>query len=203
MYKKDTALLLVDIQNGFMPDGELPVADGSAIVPVVNSIVDNYDLVIASQDWHPASHLSFAANHAGKKPFDVIMLDGLEQVLWPVHCVANTLSAKLHPQLKQTSIAAVFRKGMNSTIDSYSAFYDNGKRFNTGLAAYLRFHNIKYLHVAGLAADYCVYYSMQDALAEGFAVTLIENATRAICEETFTQQKAELTKHPKFSLENA
>lgn len=200
MKNEATALLLVDVQNGFMPNGELPVADGDAIVPVINAIIDNYPLVVASQDWHPASHMSFAANHADKKPFDVITLNGLEQVLWPVHCVANTPSAELHPQLKQTSIAAVFRKGMNPAIDSYSTFYDNGKRFNTGLAAYLAFHNIQHIHVVGLAADYCVYYSIQDALAEGFAVTLIENATRAICVETFAQQKAELMQHPKFSL---
>lgn len=200
MYSNDTALLLVDVQNGFMPTGELPVAGGDEVVPLINTLIDQYQLVVASQDWHPPLHLSFADNHEGRKPFEVIVLDGLEQVLWPSHCVAGSVSADFHPQLKQGSVAAVFRKGMNPQVDSYSAFFDNGRRFNTGLAAYLDFHRIKQVHVVGLAADYCVYYSIKDALAAGFGVTLIEDATRAISDENFAAQKSELLQHPKFNI---
>lgn len=200
MYGNDIALLLIDVQNGFMPTGELPVAGGDEIVPIINTLIDQYELVVASQDWHPKSHLSFAANHKDKQPFDVIMLEGLQQVLWPSHCVAGSTSADFHPQLKQSPIAAVFRKGMNPQIDSYSAFYDNGRCFNTGLAAYLDFHRIKHIHIAGLAADYCVYYSIKDALASGFRVALIENATRAISDENFAEQRAELVRHPNFNI---
>lgn len=203
MTANNTALLLVDVQNGFMPDGELPVAGGNEIVSVINKIITNYPLVVATQDWHPANHLSFASNHKNKKPFDVIELNGLEQVLWPVHCVANTRSAEFHPKLDGTAIASVFRKGLNPQIDSYSAFYDNGKQHNTGLSAYLSFHRIRQLHIAGLAADYCVYYSIKDALAAGYQVSLIENATRAIDDDSFAEQKRELRANTNFSLISA
>lgn len=200
MTLKNTALLLIDIQNGFMPDGALPVAGGDEIVPVVNRIIGDYPLVVASQDWHPAAHGSFAANHPGKAPFETIDLHGLEQVLWPIHCVAGTSSADFHPDLQQRAIAAVFRKGMNPDIDSYSAFYDNGHRQHTGLAEYLRAHHISDLHIAGLAADYCVYFSIKDALAEGFKVHLHTAATRAIDPERYAAQRRELQQHPAFTL---
>lgn len=200
MYDDNIALLLIDVQNGFMPEGELPVIGGDDIVPVINKIIGKYRLVVASQDWHPSSHLSFAANHKGKNIFDVIDLDGLEQVLWPVHCVAGSVGADFHPQLIQDQISAIFRKGMDPLVDSYSAFYDNGRRFNTGLASYLKFHQIKHLHIVGLAADYCVYYSIKDALDAGFGVSLITNATRAISEESFVKQQSELAKHHNFNV---
>lgn len=197
---KSTALLLIDIQNGFMPGGSLPVSGGDEIIPLVNQIINNYPLVVASQDWHPANHGSFAANHSGKQPFDVIDFHGLEQVLWPVHCVQGSKSAEFHPQLNTNPIAAIFRKGMNPEIDSYSAFYDNGHRYNTGLADYLRAHQITHLHVAGLAADYCVHFSIKDALGEGFHVSLITAATRAIDEDHYQQQLNELSKNNRFTL---
>lgn len=200
MMNKDTALLLIDVQNDFMPTGKLPVAEGDQIVPVINAMIDEYSLVVASQDWHPPSHLSFAANHEHKNPFEVITLEGLEQVLWPAHCIAGSSGADFHPRLEQTAIAAVFRKGMNPQVDSYSAFYDNGRRFNTGLAAYLTFHHIKQIHIVGLAADYCVYYTIKDALDAGFGVTLIANATRAINEQIAAKQQAELAQHPNFNI---
>ncbi|UJF25193.1 bifunctional nicotinamidase/pyrazinamidase [Suttonella sp. R2A3] len=196
---KNTTLLLVDIQNGFMPEGELPVAEGDQIVPIVNALIPDYPLVVASQDWHPSNHSSFAANHPGKHPFEQINLHGLEQVLWPIHCVAGSHSAAFHPDLDERQIAAVFRKGMNPDIDSYSAFYDNGHRQHTGLADYLRAHQISTIHIAGLAADYCVYFTIKDALAEGFNVTLHRAATRAIDPEQYKQQLSELNKHPAFS----
>ena len=164
------ALLLVDIQNDFMPSGRLPVAEGDAIIEPVNRIIGGYPLVVASQDWHPAGHESFASSHAGKKPFDT------------------------------TPIAAVFRKGMDKHTDSYSAFYDNGRRRSTQLAAYVRAHGVTDIDVAGLAADFCVYFSMADALAEGFRVRLLEHATRAIDAAGFAAKKAELLAHPNFSL---
>ena len=196
------ALLLVDIQNDFMPSGRLPVAEGDAIIEPVNRIIGGYPLVVASQDWHPAGHESFASAHAGKKPFDVINLHGLEQVLWPDHCIAGSSGAAFHPELNTTPIAAVFRKGMDKHTDSYSAFYDNGRRRSTQLAAYLRAHGVTDIDVAGLAADFCVYFSMADALAEGFRVCLLEHATRAIDAAGFAAKKAELLAHPNFSLAN-
>lgn len=195
-----TALLLVDIQNGFMPYGSLPVPGGDQIVPVVNRIINDYPLVVASQDWHPQNHGSFANNHPGKQPFEVIDLNGLEQILWPVHCVQGTDSAAFHPELNANPVAAIFRKGMNPEIDSYSAFFDNGHRHNTGLADYLRAHKITHLHITGLAADYCVYYTIKDALQEGFNVSLITTATRAIDNQQHQNQLAELRQHPHFSV---
>lgn len=200
MFDRSIALILVDIQKGFMPGGELPVVGGDEIVPVVNSVIDQYHLVVAAQDWHPADHLSFAQCHQGKKPYDCIDLNGLEQVLWPMHCVAATESAEFHPDLRQENIASVFRKGMNRTVDSYSAFNDNGRQHNTGLDSYLKSHGVSHLHIAGLAADYCVYYTIQDALAAGFEVTLLENATRAIDNEQHSRQKDELLKNHYFHL---
>lgn len=185
-------LILVDIQNDFMPGGTLAVPEGDRILEVVNRLQPAFDLVVATQDWHPASHLSFASNHPDKQPFEVIELDGLQQVLWPDHCVQGSAGAALHPLLDQHRIEAIFRKGMRRETDSYSAFYDNGHRYNTGLAGYLRDRGASDLYFCGLAADYCVWYSMQDALAEGFGVTLLEDATRPISWPQFEEVKMEL-----------
>lgn len=195
-----SALLLIDIQNDFMPGGALAVADGDAILPRVNAAVADYDLVVASQDWHPENHQSFAKEHAGKAPYDVIELHGLEQVLWPVHCVRGSRGVDFHPDLNMQPVAAIFRKGMDATVDSYSAFYDNGHRHHTGLAAYLKSHAVTTLTVCGLAADFCVYFSILDALKEGFNVRLIESATRAIDANGWAKKKAELLKNPAFSI---
>ena len=168
------ALLLIDIQNDFMPGGALPVVDGDAIIAPVNAVMDDYPLIAASQDWHPAGHESFASAHPGKQPFTNIDLHGLEQTLWPDHCIAGSDGAALHPALDTRRIAAVFRKGMDKHTDSYSAFFDNGQRHNTQLAAWLRACGVTDIDVAGLAADYCVYFSIKDALAAGFRVRLLE-----------------------------
>ena len=177
---KMKTLILIDVQNDFMPYGALPVAEGDQIVPIINKIIYKFDLVIATQDWHPKNHISFASNHKDKKPFDVMDLDGFKQTLWPDHCVQGTSGAEFHPDLETKPIEAIFRKGTNPNIDSYSGFYDNLHKKNTGLAGYLREKKAKDLYFVGLATDYCVYYSIIDALKEGFNVYLIEDATRAI-----------------------
>lgn len=193
------AFLLIDIQNDFMPGGTLPVADGDAVIAPVNARMGDYPLVIATQDWHPAGHESFASAHPGQVPFATIDLHGLSQTLWPDHCIAGSTGAALHPALDTRRIAAVFRKGMDRHIDSYSAFFDNGHRHDTCLAAYLHACGVSDIDIAGLAADYCVYYSILDALAAGFRVRLIEEATRAIDPQGYAQKKAELLQHPAFS----
>lgn len=193
------ALLLIDIQNDFMPGGRLPVADGDAIIAPLNAIMAEYPLIVASQDWHPADHESFASAHPGKHPFDLIDLHGLPQILWPDHCLAGSDGAALHPDLDSRRIAAVFRKGMDKHTDSYSAFYDNGQRHSTHLADYLRACGVSDIDVAGLAADYCVYYSIVDALAAGFRVRLLEHATRAIDPQGFAEKKAQLLAQKGFA----
>lgn len=195
------ALLLVDIQNDFMPTGALPVADSDSIIPIVNQISENYELIVACQDWHPESHQSFATEHPGKKPFDTIKLDALEQTLWPVHCVQGSQGADFPALLDTRRVAAIFRKGMLRELDSYSAFYDNGHRHQTGIAAFLRSHEVNDLYIVGLAADVCVYYTILDALDQGFAVTLITSATRAIDTTGWAHKKSELLSHPGFRLE--
>jgi nicotinamidase/pyrazinamidase len=177
---KMKTLILIDVQNDFMPYGALPVVEGDQIVPIINKIIYKFDLVVATQDWHPKNHISFASNHKDKKPFDVMDLDGFKQTLWPDHCVQGTSGAEFHPDLETKPIEAIFRKGTNPNIDSYSGFYDNLHKKNTGLAGYLREKKAKDLYFVGLATDYCVYYSIIDALKEGFNVYLIEDATRAI-----------------------
>lgn len=132
------ALIIIDVQNDFMPKGTLPVTKGDIIVPLINQIMPHFDLIIATQDWHPPNHMSFAANHPGKHPFDKINLDGIEQTLWPNHCVQGTFGAQFHPKLNTNSIETIFRKGTDSNIDSYSGFYDHLKKKKTGLAGYLR-----------------------------------------------------------------
>src|SRR5699024_901133 len=175
-----TALLLVDIQNDFLPGGALAVADGDAVVPVANRLMPAFEHVIASQDWHPPRHKSFAAEHAGKQPFETVDLDGLEQILWPVHCVQGTPGAGFASGLDVAPIDSVARKGSDERIDSYSAFYDNGHRKATGLTELLRGRGIDGVAVMGLAADVCVAYTVHDALAEGFKVWLVEDGTRGV-----------------------
>ncbi len=175
-----TALILVDLQVDFMPTGMLPVREGDQVVPIANRLMPHYGIVVATQDWHPANHGSFAANHPWRKPGQVIELDGLPQVLWPIHCVQESWGAELVPELDQTGITKVFRKGTDPGIDSYSGFYDNGHRKSTGLAEWLREQGVDTVHVMGLAADYCVKYTVLDALREGFTTVLLEDATRGV-----------------------
>ena len=174
------ALLLIDVQNDFILDGALSVMGGADIIPLLNRLQPAFDLVVATQDWHPAGHQSFASQHPGQAAFSQLDLHGLPQTLWPDHCVQNTPGAALHPALDTARVEAIFRKGTDPEIDSYSAFFDNGHRKSTGLADYLRGRGVRQVYVAGLAADYCVYFSAKDAQAEGFETFFIEDATRAI-----------------------
>ncbi len=175
-----TALILVDIQNDFLPGGPLAVAEGDRVIGVANEMMDRFDLVVATQDWHPAEHASFAANHDGKQIGEVIDLDGLPQVLWPVHCVQNSAGAELAPRLDRSRIHRVFRKGTDPCIDSYSGLYDNGHRRSTGLGEFLREQGVTDVYVMGLATDYCVKFTALDAVAAGFKTRLIEDGCRGV-----------------------
>ncbi len=178
-------LIIIDVQNDFMPGGSLAVPNGDKIVPIINQIQDKFDLIVASQDWHPKDHVSFASNHPGKKPFDEIEIHGQPQTLWPDHCVQETNGAKFHPNLQTQKWEAIFRKGTDRAIDSYSAFYDNGHLKSTGLSGYLREKGASQVYFCGLAADICVYYSLYDAFKEGFACFFIEDASQPLDEEGF------------------
>ncbi len=186
------ALIIIDIQNDFMPGGALAVPQADGIVPVINQVMNHFDLIVATQDWHPQNHKSFASNHSDKKAFERIQLNGLEQTLWPDHCVQGSRGAEFFPQLETKGIAAIFRKGMNPEIDSYSGFYENDHKNSTGLAAYLRAKGASDLYFCGLCADVCVYYSVKDALREGFKTYLIEDAIQPLNMEAFKQIRREL-----------
>ena len=174
------ALILVDLQNDFIPDGALPVPEGKAVIPLANSMQKLFELVVTTQDWHPADHGSFAVNHPGKKPGDVIDLNGLEQVLWPVHCVQNTHGAAFVDELDTHLIDRNFQKGTDPCVDSYSGFFDNGHRKNTGLSDYLKGKGITDVYILGLATDYCVKYTALDARQLGFNTFIIEDACRGV-----------------------
>jgi nicotinamidase/pyrazinamidase len=174
------ALLLIDIQNDFLPGGALAVPGGDEIIPVVNGLLDDFEIIVATQDWHPPDHGSFAANHPGKQVFETIALHGLPQTLWPVHCVQQTGGALFAPGLDTRRITRVFPKGTDSAVDSYSGFFDNGRRGDTGLTAWLRAAGIAELTVCGLATDYCVRFSVLDALEQGFRVNLALAACRGV-----------------------
>jgi len=174
------ALILVDIQNDFVPGGALPVPEGDKIVPIVNALQPKFDLVVATQDWHPSNHGSFAANHPSKKPGDHTDLNGLQQILWPVHCVQNSPGAALVPGLETHRIARIFQKGTDHSIDSYSGFFDNGHRKATGLGEFLKGRNVTDVFIAGLATDYCVKFSSLDAVKLGFKTHVIEDACRGV-----------------------
>lgn len=180
MKDADDMLLVVDLQNDFMPGGALAVARGDEVVPVANRLAREFSHVVLTQDWHPRSHVSFAANHAGRKPFEYITLPYGEQVLWPVHCVQNTTGAALHSDLDIPHARAAIRKGHHGHVDSYSAFLEADRTTPTGLAGYLRDTGVKRVWCCGLATDYCVAWSSLDARAAGFEVAVIEDATRAI-----------------------
>jgi nicotinamidase/pyrazinamidase len=179
------ALLIVDVQNDFLPGGLLSVPKGDEIIPIINELQAQFDLVVATQDWHPPTHQSFASQHAGKKPFDEIELHGLHQILWPDHCVQGTPGAEFSDRLNLNKAEAIFRKGTVAEIDSYSGFYDNGHRKSTGLADYLRGKKVKQVYLCGLAGDICVYFSALDSLKEGFETFLIEDACRPIDEANY------------------
>lgn len=174
------ALLIIDVQNDFCPGGALAVPEGDQVVPIINRIQPYFDLVVATQDWHPPEHGSYAASHADRQPGEVIDLHGLPQVLWPVHCVANTPGAEFHPALDRSRIAKIFRKGVEPHIDSYSGFFDNGHRRSTGLDDYLKSHGVRDVYLAGLTTDYCVKFTALDAVALGFRTHLIQDACRGV-----------------------
>jgi nicotinamidase/pyrazinamidase len=190
------ALLIVDVQNGFCADGNLPVPGGDEVVPVINRLMaeGDYDLIVASQDWHPPHHKSFASQHPGKKPFDMGSLRGKPQVMWPDHCVQGTRDAELHPELDTERIHFVQRKGEDSEVDSYSAFRDNHAERLTGLHRALIERGISELDICGLATDYCVKFSALDAAAllPGVKVRVIENASRGITPEGVAAALAEM-----------
>jgi nicotinamidase/pyrazinamidase len=176
----DDLLLIIDVQNDFCPGGALAVAEGDAVIPVVNRLVERFDHVVLTQDWHPPGHRSFATSHPGSAPFETIAMPYGPQTLWPDHCVQGTQGAAFHPKLVTDKAELVIRKGFRSAIDSYSAFYENDHKTPTGLAGYLRERGLVRVFLAGLAFDFCVRFSAQDAKREGFAPVVIEDACRGI-----------------------
>ncbi len=183
------ALLLVDVQYDFLPDGALGVPDGDQIIPVLNKVQEKFPLVVATQDWHPQNHGSFASNHPGKKQFETTELGGLEQILWPDHCVNGTRGAEFSRDLNMHAVEAIFRKGTDPRIDSYSGFFDNGKKKSTGLADYLKGRGVTSVYMGGLAADFCVGFTALDSKECGFETFVLEDATRPIDPEGWTKMK--------------
>ena len=175
-----SALIIVDVQNDFLPSGALALNHGDEVIPVANRLMDRFAVVLATQDWHPADHGSFASNHAGKKIGDIVELNGLSQILWPEHCIQGTRGAELAAGLNQRRINKIFAKGTDPTIDSYSALYDNAHRKSTGLAEFLKRHGLTDTYILGLATDYCVKFTALDAVAEGFDVHVIEDGCRGV-----------------------
>jgi nicotinamidase/pyrazinamidase len=176
----DDVLLIIDVQNDFCPGGALAVADGDAVVPVINRLSERFDHVVLTQDWHPSGHSSFATSHPGSAPFESINMPYGQQTLWPDHCIHGSAGAAFHPRLETTRAELVIRKGFRPEIDSYSAFYENDRRTPTGLAGYLRERGLQRIFMAGLATDYCVHYSAVDARRLGFDTVLVEAGCRAI-----------------------
>lgn len=174
------ALLLIDLQNDFMPQGALPVPDAHAAIKAANFAQNFFRVVIATKDWHPLGHMSFAHHHAGKNAGDIIELFGLEQTLWPEHCVQNTYGAAFCKELDQTQIQHVVTKGQDPKVDSYSAFYDNARRHSTGLGHYLKQRSIDEIFLLGVATEYCVKYSALDAIHLGLKTNVIIDGCRGI-----------------------
>ena len=173
-------LLVVDIQNDFLPGGALAVPEGDRVIPIINRLIDRFDLVLATQDWHPPDHGSFAANHPNHQPGDVIDLNGIPQILWPVHCVQHSAGAAFSAQLRTDRFAKIFQKGIDPEIDSYSTFFDNAKRRATGLGDYLHQRGVREVFICGLATDYCVKYSALDSQDLGLQTHVIEDACRGV-----------------------
>jgi len=174
------ALILVDIQNDFMPGGPLAVPAGDEVVPIVNQLTERFEVVVATQDYHPRGHGSFASMHPGRAAFEVAELDGLAQVLWPDHCVASTPGAELVSGLDTSRVAAVFQKGTDPNVDSYSGFFDNGRRKGTGLDVWLRERGVTEVFIVGVATDYCVLATARDARSLGFSTTVVLDACRGV-----------------------
>lgn len=178
--EENRALIIIDIQNDFCPGGALAVPEGNEIVPVINKLSSKFKRIIATQDWHPLNHVSFAVTHPGKKEFDVVNYEGIEQVLWPKHCVSGTKGAEFNAELDTIKFDLILRKGSNPKIDSYSAFKENDKKTLTGLEGYLKNLNVKETYFCGLALDYCVFYSAMDSKELGFGTYVIIDGTKGI-----------------------
>ncbi|WP_373493664.1 bifunctional nicotinamidase/pyrazinamidase [Aquiflexum sp.] len=174
------ALIIVDVQNDFMPGGALAVKEGDIIVPTINDLQSKFDLIVATQDWHPSDHGSFADNHEGKKIGEFIDLSGVNQILWPVHCVQGSFGAEFHKNLKRDKWKAIFQKGTNPLVDSYSGFFDNNKQGDTGLSEYLKNQGVEEVYICGLATDFCVKFTVLNAISEGFQTYLVVDATKAV-----------------------
>lgn len=174
------ALIVVDIQNDFLHGGALEVKGGDQIISIINKLMEKFDLVIATQDWHPPNHKSFASQHAGRNPGDMIKLNNLDQMLWPAHCIQETTGAAFAEELDLSKIKKVFVKGIDPEIDSYSGFFDNGHLRSTGLGDYLRDTMVQEVFIVGLATDYCVKYTALDSIAEGFKTFVVADATKAV-----------------------
>lgn len=185
-------LIIVDVQNDFMPGGSLAVPGADRIIPVINQLQEHFDLIIATQDWHPQNHTSFSSNHQGKNPFEKITIEGMEETLWPDHCVQGSQGAELYAGMETNKIAVIFRKGMNPEVDSYSGFYDNHRKISTGLSGYLKEKGVKNVFFCGLAADICVYFTIKDAINEGFSARLIEDASQPLNALDYLRIKEEL-----------
>ena len=181
---------MVDLQNDFVPGGALSVPDGDQVIPIANKLQRDYSLVVATQDWHPSDHGSFAVNHEGRKRGDRVILDGIEQILWPVHRVQDTPGAEFVPALDRSRVARVFKKGIDPRIDSYSAFFDNAHRRATGLGDYLKGQSVTNVYLLGLALDYCVKFSALDARQLGFNTYVILDACRGIALQPNDLEKA-------------
>lgn len=173
-------IIVVDIQNDFLPGGALAVPEGDRIIPIVNGLMERFDLIVATQDWHPPDHGSFAVNHPGKKAGERINLHGLSQILWPVHCVQETVGANFSLSLNTARFTRVFRKGIDPNVDSYSGFFDNGRRGSTGLDQFLAEREIREVYICGLATDYCVKFTALDAIQLGLGTNLILDACRGV-----------------------
>ncbi|MEE3370850.1 MAG: bifunctional nicotinamidase/pyrazinamidase [Planctomycetota bacterium] len=193
-------LLLVDLQNDFLPGGTLPVTNGDQVIDIANQLQQHFDTTLATQDWHPSQHASFAATHPGHQVGDVLDLGGIPQILWPVHCVQQTLGAEFAPQLNTTGIQHVFAKGTDPHIDSYSGFFDNGGQRSTGLEQYLRQRAATRLFVMGLATDYCVQYTVLDALHLGLATVLVTDGCRGVEQSAGDCEAALTTMHSSGAL---
>lgn len=174
------ALLIVDIQNDFCPGGALAVPDGDTIVPMVNKLVNVFDTIIQTQDWHPAGHSSFASTHDDKDPYDTVEMDYGTQVLWPDHCVQGSMGAEFHPELNTLKTQVIIRKGFRKAIDSYSTFFENDQQTTTGLTGYLNQRGITDLYTVGLATDFCVKWSILDGIDEGFNMHIVKDAVKGI-----------------------
>jgi nicotinamidase/pyrazinamidase len=183
------ALIIVDVQNDFLPGGALEVAHGDEIIEQINRILPKYEIVVATQDWHPANHKSFASSHVEHNVFDVIEWNGYQQTLWPNHCVQGTPGAEFSSLLDINRIQAIFRKGMDKKVDSYSGFYDNLKSHSTGLDGFLKSKKIDEVHICGLAADFCVYFTAMDALELGYKSVIISKGTKAIDKDAYMKKK--------------